>query len=441
MGLFSSSFGIDSESALSNYFGGVGRAILGRSNEKFNFNRNYTAANQRVVLVDVSFNELIQVAQNVPHLNTVISRGAEMFSNMKITHVDKNDKEILNSPVLQLLNKPNPLQSIDAFIYDFYVYNAIYSENFGYKNYGSSLAELPSVLWWLPPGWMKKNLSGKIYRQTKIEDIIENYTLMYDPIPFEPKEIIHITDGIRQNIISRGNRLEVLQLPLSNIMAALKSQNTITTERGMIGFISNKGTKDMSGGAIPMSRDEKISLQKQYRNDNGLDANNGHVGIFQSTLEWTPMTFDVKQLMLFEGLEDAFCQICGAYGLDRKIFPQSILAPSGLGTTTDIENALKATYQNSLQPLANKLMNRFSEEFRLTEKGEKLVASYDHMPVMKEDQLVAEQAFNQNIQGLSKLLMDGVISHEQYAERAGVEFDGKGETIPEPIKSLIPPIK
>lgn len=437
-GLFSSAFGIDSESALRGYFGGIGRTVLGNS-QKYNFNRNYTTANQRVVLVDMSFNELINVAQNVPHLNTVISRGAEMFSNMIIKHVDKNGVDIPNSDVLKLLNEPNPLQAIDQFVYDFYVYNAIYSENFGYKNYGSSLSELPSLLWWLPPGWMKKNLTGNIYRQSTIEEIIENFTLMYDPEPFLPKEIIHITDGIRQNIISRGNRIETLQLPLSNIVACLKSLNTIITEKGMIGFISSDGAKDMSGGAIPMSREEKLQLQNQYKIDSSLDSNNGHIGIFTSSLKWTPMSFNVQDLMLYEGLEDPFCQICGAYGIDRNIFPKSIVSKSTLGGSSDTDLAMKATTQNTLLPLGNKMLNQISKGLGLNKKNEKLIPSWEHMPYMKEDDVKAQSAFKSKCEALDILLKNGTISHKQLAELADVDMDGTQEiSQPTPPKTTPP---
>lgn len=418
----------EGQAPLDSYFGGIGRSVLGRSTPRANFNRQFIAPNQRVILIDVSFNGLMQVAQNVPHLNTVISRGAEMFSNMIITHVDKNGKEIKNSEILKLLNNPNPLQTLQQFLYDFYVNFAIYSSNFGYKNYGSRLNELPTCVWWLPPGWMKINATGKIYGQYKIEEIIENYTFMFDQTIYEPQDIIHISEGISQSKLTGSSKIEALQFPLSNIISTLKSQNIIINERGMIGFISNKGNKDMSGGTIPMSSKEKEILENQYQKDRSLDSENSHVGIFQSSLEWVPMTFDIKQLMLFEGLEDSFCQICAAYGIDRKIFPSSIVSKSTLGATSDTEQAIKTTIQNTLQPLANKMLSRISNEFHLTDRNERLEASWGHLPVMKEDDKLAQEAFYSKIQGLSILKRDGIIDANTYAEIAEVEMTGTGES-------------
>src|ERR1022692_2931165 len=119
MGIISSLFGTDSENFF-NMFGGIRRSVLGTNNGKFNMDRNYVPINQKVILIDTSFDELIGVAQNVPHLNTVISRGAEMFSQGKIKHLDKNGEEIIDSPIIKLLSKPNPLQSGEGFLYEFY---------------------------------------------------------------------------------------------------------------------------------------------------------------------------------------------------------------------------------------------------------------------------------------------------------------------------------
>ncbi len=168
---------------------------------------------------------------------------------------------------------------------------------------------------------------------------------------------------------------------------------------------------------------------------------NGHVGIFNSNLEWVPMTFDVKQLMLHEGLEDAFGQICGAYGIDRKIFPSSIVSKSTLGATADTEQAIKTTIQNTLQPLANKMLSKLSKEFKLSDRGEKLKGSWDHMPVMKEDDKTAQEAFNSKVSGLSVLKRDGIISPKQYADLAEVKFDGTGVSETKADPTLTNPVK
>lgn len=443
MSLVNSDYPLDTEDrSFWHWLGGIGKAVLGNST-KFRHARQFTRINQRVILMDFSYGNLMAIAQNVPHLNTVISKGAEMFSNMKVKHVDKNGKEVKNSPILKLLNNPNPIDTtLESFLYKYYVNDAIYSSTFQYKNYGRALKyrgdDLPSLLWVLPSGEIRVELTGKIYRQTKIEDIILGYKLFLDPEMYTPDEVIYITEGISANGVTAGNRLEALQIPLSNIMAALKSNNIILTERGLIGFIGSGGGDKDADGALPFDAAERKRAEKDYQQRTSLDREGSHVTFTNANIKWIPMTFDVKQLMLLEGLEDAFTHICGAYGLDRRIFPESVIGKSTLSTTSDVEDALKATYQNTIQPKADKLMAHWMQHFGLNDKEEKLIADYSWLPVMQQDELVREQAFNQKVTALSLLLKDGVISHEQYAELAEVEMDGTGEVLQAPAPALPP---
>ena len=421
MATINSSFPPDRENIF-DYFGNIGRAILGRSN-KFIYNKEqFTRLNQKVILIDCSYGELISVAQNVPHLNTVITKGAEMFSNMELKHLDKDGNKIENSEIIKLLNKPNPLQSLEGFLYELYVYNAVYANNFIYKNYGSRLSDLPSLLWCLPPSEIKINLTGKIYRQIRIEDIIKNYVLYGDDTPFTSTEIIHIADGISSNAINAKSKIESLQIPLSNIIAALKSTNIILTERGLIGFISNEGNKD-GDGALPMDEKERKRIEDQYQSDRSLDSKRSHVLISTANLKWIPMTFDMGQLKLYEGLEDAFANICAAYGIDRDIFPSTKGA-----TNENKKQGLITTYQNTIQPLANKVVNVFAEQFKITERGERLVADYSWLPVMQEDK-VKEQATEKTKAEMLSILVDkGIISREAFAEMMGVELSGSPQS-------------
>ena len=83
------------------------RAVLGSGGGKFgNSQWSSYGVNQKTILINGSY---MDIAMMVPHLNTVISTGAELFSMMKIKHVDKEGEEIENSPVVKFLNNPNPL--------------------------------------------------------------------------------------------------------------------------------------------------------------------------------------------------------------------------------------------------------------------------------------------------------------------------------------------
>lgn len=415
-------------------FRGLFSAILGR-NGKFNFSRQVTQQaqlQQRQYFIDTSVNNSMWVAQNVPHLNVVISKVAELLSLMEIKHVDKDGSDIENSDVLKLLQNPNPLQSLEQFIYEYAVYNCIYNTNFIYKNYGGltnrQLFPLPATLFCLPPGAMLINATGKLYRQTKIEDIIESFQLYNDQTPFAPSDVIFITEGLSGNGITVGSRLEALQLPLANIMAVLKSFNIITTELGMKGILSpdNTGSNE---NTKPFDIKESERIDRHYKNKNSLDSTDGHVHVATQSMKWLPMVFDVDQLKLFQGLWDSFGIICAAYGIDISIFPTSSVISKGITTGGEINFGLKNTIQNTIQPIGDKLMGVFMKHFGFENRnGEKLIASWTHMPIMKEDELKKEQARKALIDGLSVMKKDGIIDAKSYAEMADVELTGTGET-------------
>lgn len=407
MALISSDFGIDTERIWDGLglFGGIDKAVLGR-NGRWNFMRNFNRINTQVILMDVSWGGLLNTALNVPQLNICITTFAGMFSNANIKHVDKNGDEIKNSPVMALLNKPNPMQNLRSFLYDFAISNCIYSTNFGYKNYGFSAAYrgattsmvLPKIMWWLPPGYMKINRQGDAekltvlpYRKTDINQIVYNYKLTLDPIPYEPDEIILITEGLSSSGITGSSRIESLQIPLSNAMAAMKSANVTYTDMGLRGVMSSDNAKDIDG-FTPGDAEEMKRMESQFKSDYSLDNPGGHVSFTKSNVKWNPMVFDMQQLQIAEGLEDAFSLICATFGLHRTCFPLSHVSPRGIQANTEIDAGLRWTYQNTLIPLAVKLCDALANDFKLEERGEKLVPDYDWLSCMKEDQLAEAQA-------------------------------------------------
>lgn len=417
----------DAPSKIWGYLGGIGNAILGRS-QRFAVSDTFHPLNRKEYIIDITQKDLFRIAHEVPHLNIVISKGAEIFSNMRLIHKDEKGVEIENSPVTKFLQKPNPLQTFRKLMYQFYINNAIYGTAFFYKNYGSRIADLPSTLWCLPSGLMTVKTTGKIYRQYKVEQIIDHYEMSGDDIFYKPDEIILITDGISDNLIQGESKIFALQMPLSNIMSALKSNNIILNDRGPIGFITTD-INDTSGLAQPLTDKEREYLEAKLNRDYSLDSKRGHVAMTKAALKWVPMTFDVKQLMLYEGMEDSFGLICGKYGIDRYCFP----AVDG----TAYENkdiGWKRTIETSAQPLGDILADQFTYDL-ITQKNLKgsLHASWEHMPMMKEDKVQAETAKKLRAETTTIHMNNGVMSPEAYADENEIDFTGTGETMQEKL--------
>lgn len=422
------------------YWGSIVNAVLGRGTGKFRSSGyNYLPISQKVIMIDTAPGSLMNVAMQVPHLNTVISKGAEMFSLLLVKHLNKDGEEVENSPVLKFLKRPNPLQTFSQYLFQFYVLNAVYNKTFQYKIKGLSFERIPKAMWLLPSGWMKINPTGKLYRQTDINEIIENYELLGQESTdtFEVEKIIYIFEGVGNNILNPVSRIEALQIPLSNIVASMKSYNIIVSEKGQIGFISPEPSKNGEDNFIPFGSAEAEKMRLEYQNKFGMDSQGGHINITSSPMRWNSMSFPVGDLKLFEGVEEAFGSICDAYGHDRDIYS------STKGATYENKSAgVKSTIQNALQPLADRLMEVFTEQFIDPATGEKLVACYQHLPAMKEDERLSAQGKLYTVQAGEILLNNGVIDHDGFAEMADVEMSGDAVIVQRtPAQPLTPPAK
>ena len=106
-----------------------------------------------------------------------------MFSNLEWKVVNQDGEEV-DDPVLELLDSPNVTQSGKEFIRQGKLQFELYQNQFIFGNKGgiNSSLVLPDAMWNLPPEYVKMNLSGKIFRQTDINEIIEKYILELNKI-------------------------------------------------------------------------------------------------------------------------------------------------------------------------------------------------------------------------------------------------------------------
>jgi HK97 family phage portal protein len=356
---------------------------------------NFMYNNTSPILIDVE--NLYTVYLSSPHLRAVIDRKAEMFKNMEICMKDADGNDVEDHPLLTLLNQPNPLQNREQWLTQLSIQQDIWTCAFIYMLYGYRFdaTTMPKVLWNLPPDQIKINRTGKIWEQTTIDGIIKNFELLDGSNKkMTPEEVIMISAQNGQSYIVGESKLLSLRTVISNIDSALKTRNCIINDRGALGILANN-SKDQDGG-LPLDEKERLRIEKEYRNSYGISDDQKKILITNSAVTWQPMSFPTKDLMLFEEIEDDFAAICGMYGMSRDIFPSVKGA-----TFENSKEAIKQTYQNTIQPQADQLMRILSNQFNLKEQGLTLEAEYDWLPVMKDDELKeaqAEQAEYQAIQ-------------------------------------------
>ena len=146
----------------------------------------------------IKIDDVSAVYECIPHLKIVINRKASMFSNMKFKAVDPDTFDPIDNTAtretLRLLKQPNPLQSQQHWLGQFKIYEQLYGAGFAHMVRGRS-DMLPTVIWNLPSALMEVKLTGKIYNQTELSDIITKYELQQSndkTLDFKVEEIILI---------------------------------------------------------------------------------------------------------------------------------------------------------------------------------------------------------------------------------------------------------
>jgi hypothetical protein len=91
----------------------------------------------------------------------------------------------------------------------------------------------------------------------------------------------------------------------------------------------------------------------------------------------------MKRLYLDEQYSSDFNKVLLAFGLNKNVLDISD-KNSGLNNSGSlVDSALINYIQNTIQNRADNTMNSLAQSWGLFERGEKLKASYDHLPVMQ----------------------------------------------------------
>jgi phage portal protein BeeE len=305
--------------------------------------------------------------------------------------------------VLDLIKNPNPLQSWSDVIYSISVNDSLHSSSFVYAP--KRIGEIVNLFVPLPSHKMQINTTGKSLKQMTKDGLIKSYTYNYDgqnkeDLSLEEVIIIQANDGI--NLLNPVSRIESLKFPISNIKAQYNKRNVLLENLGAIGILSSENS-DM-GGALPMTPEEKRDIQRDwyYRNKDELM-------ITESAVKWQPMSYPTKDLMLFEELTADKLAIIDLFGLNYYIFSNE----KG-STYSNVRDGMRMAYTDTIIPESKKIYDNITESLGLDKQGLRIVADYDHVPVLQDDYLSQSEALNKRADALTKIVNAGIgLSEEE----------------------------
>jgi len=333
----------------------------------------------------------------IPELRTVIDKRASMVSSSKPILCDSNGEIVQSHWIYDLIDNPNPTQSWKDVIYSIAVNDALYSNSFVYAPKRSF--NIVNLFVPLPSNKMIVNLSGKKLKQMDSDGLIDNYNFMYsdnDSEKLDFEDVVYLTTPDGLNVVNPNSRLDSLKFPLSNIRASYKKRNVLLENIGAIGILSAQNND--IGGSIPMTPEEKHELQRDW-----YARSKDELIISESNVNWQPMSYPTKDLMLFEELTADKMAIVDVYGLNNYVFSQEKGA-----TFSNVKEGLKMAYNDTIIPYTKSIYNGISEQLGLEKDGLYLKPDFEHLPIFQHDEKERAEAMDKRASALLKVNEMGV---------------------------------
>lgn len=369
--------------------------------------------------ISVETNEY-QLYKTTSELRQVIDKGAYLFSNGSWKLYDLENNEIESHEVLDLLKKPNILQSKNEYLITVYLHFALSGNSFTYVNRAFKNA-IPSSLMPLPYNLISLIRSKKYIKQIALSNVIKRYELANPQDrskiidTFDIDEILHLKNHNPLDLLVGESPLESLHMPISNIRSGYGYVNADYTKKGALGILSPKGNKDGAGSA-PIPANQISTLEKRMSEyAYGTSDEQNKIYIANIPTEYTPVSSAIKDHLVFESNEVYFKRIIDAYSLNESLF--SFMRQS---TFNNKENGEKQSYQNGIIPIADLFSSEINDKLNLPKKGLKVKLDYSHVSCFKEDENEKAETLLKRVDAYSKLISSGV-SEENALKIAGFE--------------------
>ena len=349
----------------------------------------------------VDTNDSWKLFIEIPELRAVIDKRASMMSSNHPCLYDMNGDKVENHWVMDLIKNPNATQSWSDVVYSLSVQDALYSNSFAYCPKRSF--DIRNLMVPLPANKVKINLSGKKLEAMDTEDLITNFKFYYDDDTIQTIDwfdMVYLTTDDGMNLVKPISRVDSLKYPLSNIKAQYHKRNVLLENLGAIGILSTNNN-DM-GGAIPMTPEERKQIQRDWFN-----RNKDELMITESSVDWKPMSYPTKDLMLFEELTADKIAIIDTYGLSVNLFSSDKGA-----TFTNVRDSIRMVYTDTIIPEVQSMYDSIMKQWGLD--GEYyLKAEVNHLPVMQVDEESRANVQNTKAETLEKIAGLGVELSEE----------------------------
>lgn len=373
------------------------------------YNNSYLLGQKGPIWISVT--QPYNLYNSIPELRAVIDRDATMFSNMKIYKRDKKTKKIIPDPALDtLLDHPNCTQSQNQFLKQYRSQFLTYGNQFMYKNKTKS-STYPISLWCVSPFYIQPVLSGRLFDQIKMEDIVTKYKMINTlslgdfkyAREFAAEEILFTRIPDLNNPIIGKSPIACLQYPLSNIESSYKAANVAMQHVG-VGIVSPETAKD-SIGPLSWRPEERKNVEEQFANDYGISEGQRKTILSNAAVKFSSMAVETVNLMLKEERNDALMTICNVLHMNPQIFLTDT-------TYENLRSGIVQTFQDSIIPAAEEFVQAIAP-FIGVQPNEELCASFEHLSILKENKLKGMQAIESIVKSLTQAVESGILDKKE----------------------------
>lgn len=352
-----------------------------------------------------------KLVNEIPQLKLAIGKLESMFSNMSLKYQKIGEAGFLPMPgeLQALLENPNPLQSQNEFLKQYISQLVVYGNQFIYKNKPSQLSKLPASLINVSATNMKPILTGKVFDQIKLSDIIKEYQYQENGNnkPFKVEDVIWSKIGDLDNPLIGCSPIRSLKYPLTNTRYAYDYLNVISNERGGLGMISTVNKDSM--GETPMTPEMRKTIESQFQDSYGIgESENGskkmRIHVVEGNTTYTPMSYPTKDLLLLEQIETNFITILNVLGLSPNLFVNS--------TYENLKHGIIQTYSDTILPYADGFTQSLTRALGI-DPAFRLVADYSHVSALQKDKVQEATTLKTVSEGLNQLVTAGIITTQQ----------------------------
>lgn len=367
-----------------------------------------------------------------PPLAAVINRKAQAYINGVTSMVNTKGQPAEGGDakkIMRLLGRPNPLQSWKQFEAQLYIYIQLYGfcivmpiYPFGFEKLGPKEA---SSIWILPPNMLSgKEITNKFwYNSQKLSDIIPTITVKYkdvvDQIPTDDLFIFRDFCPSVSSVIFPDSRVKALAMPINNIIAAYESRNELINYAGSQGILTPVTD---SVGVIALKEGEKEQLQADFKRQYGLKKGQSRYIISPTPVDWKPMGKATKDLMLFEEIQDDIMRLC-----DGFVYPSPLLNSDKGPAVANTKEFKAQVYQDAIIPESLDYYEQWNAFLQLRDAPITLVKNYDHIPVLKSDQVDDGQAQLYRTQASLLAYQNDAITLNEWREEMGYDTTPDGD--------------